>query len=118
MEFIKVEAPRISAAYLGRKITVNAFRARFSLAESVDFETKLTNSPTLRVLDKRLQALVATHVDLDDPTYANEAMPALISAGILTESRAAEIMTSPVQWKELTPLAQQFFVQAGYQIDV
>ena len=111
-------APKISAANLGRKITVNAFRARFTWPESVAFENALAISAELRVLDKRLVAVVATHVDLDDPTYSAVAMPALVSAGILTSARASAILSAPVQWKELPPSIQQSFIAAGYEIDV
>lgn len=110
--------PKISETNLGRKITANAFRARFDWDESVDFENALASSAELRVLDKRLQAVVATHVDLDDPTYSAVAMPALVTAGILTSARAAAILAAPVQWKELPPSIQQQFIAAGYQIDV
>ncbi len=111
-------APKISEANLGRKITVNALRARFTWAESVAFENALAISAELRVLDKRLVAVVATHVDLDDPTYSAVAMPALVSAGILTSARASAILSAPVQWKELPPSIQQSFIAAGYEIDV
>jgi hypothetical protein len=111
-------APKISEANLGRKITVNAFRARFTWPESVAFENALAISAELRVLDKRLVAVVATHVDLDDPTYSAVAMPALVSAGILTSARASAILSAPVQWKELPPSIQQSFIAAGYEIDV
>lgn len=111
-------APKISEANLGRKITVNALRARFTWPESVAFENALALSAELRVLDKRLVAVVATHVDLDDPTYSVIAMPALVSAGILTSARAAAILDAPAQWKELPPSIQQVFIAAGYQIDV
>ena len=111
-------APKISEANLGRKITVNAFRARFSWPESVAFENALAISAELRVLDKRLAAVVATHVDLDDPAYATMAMPAMVAADILTAERAALILSAPVKWKELPPALQQSFIAAGYQIDV
>lgn len=111
-------APKISEANLGRKITVNAFRARFTWPESVAFENALAISAELRVLDKRLAAVVATHVDLDDPAYATMAMPAMVAADILTAERAALILSAPVQWKELPPALQQSFIAAGYQIDV
>lgn len=116
--FEQIAAPKISQTNLGRKITVNALRARFTWAESVAFENALASSADLRVLDKRLLAVVATHVDLDDPTYSSVAMPALVTAGILTSARAAAILAAPVQWKELPPAIQQSFIDAGYQIDV
>lgn len=115
---LPLPAPKISDADLGRKITVNALRARFTWAESVTFENALASSAELRVLDKRLVAVVATHVDLDDPTYSAVAMPALVTAGILTSARATAILAAPVQWKELPPSIQQGFIAAGYQIDV
>lgn len=115
---LPLPAPKISDADLGRKITANAFRARFTWPESVAFENALASSAELRVLDKRLAAVVATHVDLDDPTYSAVAMPALVTAGILTSARATAILAAPVQWKELPPSIQQGFIAAGYQIDV
>ena len=118
MTFIRVEAPKISEANLGRRITVNALWARFLPAEAVAYETALASSAQLRVLDKRLAAVIATHVDLDDPTYSTVAMPALIAAGILSAERAEVILTAPVVWKELPVLIQQAFIAAGYQIDV
>jgi hypothetical protein len=117
-EFIRIDPPKVSEANLGRKITVNALRSRFTPAESLAFENALASSAQLRVLDKRLAAVVATHVDLDDPTYSTVAMPALVAAEILTSARAAAILAAPVQWKELPPLIQQQFIAAGYQIDV
>ncbi len=117
-EFIRIDPPKVSEANLGRKITVNALRSRFTPDESLAFENALASSAQLRVLDKRLAAVVATHVDLDDPTYSTVAMPALVTAEILTTARAAAILTAPVQWKELPPSIQQQFIAAGYQIDV
>lgn len=118
MNFIRVEAPKISTANLGRKITVNALWSRFTPSEAVAYETALASSAQLRVLDKRLAAVIATHVDLDDPTYSTVAMPALIAANILSAERATEILSAPVQWKELPAAIQQSFINAGYQIDV
>lgn len=109
---------KISEVNLPRKITVNALRNRFTPAEELAFEIALSSSAELRILDKRLSALVATHVDLDDPKYATEAMPGLVAANILTAERAAQILTAPVQWHELPPRIQGEFVSAGYQIDV
>lgn len=117
-EFIRIDPPKVSETNLGRKITVNAFRSRFSAGESLAFENALASSAELRVLDKRLAAVVATHVDLDDPTYSAVALPALVAAGILTSARATAILSAPVQWKELPPVLQQNFIAAGYQIDV
>ncbi len=118
MMFEQIAAPKISETNLGRKITVNAFRARFTWNESVAFENGLASSAELRVLDKRLVAVVATHVDLDDPMYVTVAMPALVDAKILTSNRPAEILSAPAQWHELPPSIQQSFIDAGYQIDV
>lgn len=111
-------APKISEALLPRKITVNAFRSRFTSAEELAFETALATSPMLSLLDKRLAALVATHVDLDDARYTTEAMPALVGAGILSAERAEQIMTAATQWHELPPAIQQQYIAAGYEIDV
>lgn len=110
--------PKISEALLPRKITVNAFRSRFTSAEELAFETALATSPMLSLLDKRLAALVATHVDLDDARYTTEAMPALMGAGILSAERAEQIMTAATQWHELPPAIQQQYIAAGYEIDV
>ncbi len=110
--------PKISEALLPRKITVNAFRSRFTSAEELAFETALATSPMLSLLDKRLAALVATHVDLDDARYTTEAMPALVGAGILSAERAEQIMTAATQWHELPPAIQQQYIAAGYEIDV
>jgi hypothetical protein len=118
MSFIRVEAPKISTANLGRKITANALWARFTFAESVAYETALASSAELRVLDKRLAAVVATYVDLDDPTYSTIAMPALIAANVLTAPRAEFILAAPVQWKELPASVQQGFIAAGFEVDV
>ena len=112
------EPPKISEALLPRKITVNAFRSRFTSAEELAFETALATSPMLSLLDKRLSALVATHVDLDDARYTTEAMPALMGAGILSAERAEQIMTAGTQWHELPPAIQQQYIAAGYEIDV
>ena len=109
---------KISETKLERKITVNAFRNRFTPSEELAFESALATNPMLSLLDKRLAAVVATHVDLDDPKYVTEAMPALVAAGILTPERAQAILLAPTQWKELPPLLQQHYVAAGYQIDV
>lgn len=117
MTFIRVEAPKISTANLGRRITVNALWARFLPSEAVAYENALASSAELRVLDKRLAAVIATHVDLDDPTYASVAIPALIVAGILSPERAEIILSTPVVWKELPAAIQQSFIDAGYQID-
>ena len=117
-EFIRIDPPKVSEANLGRKITVNALRSRFTPAESLAFENALASSAQLRVLDKRLAAVVATHVDLDDPTYSAVALPALVAAGILTANRPAEILSAAVQWHELPPAIQQSFISAGYEIDV
>lgn len=110
--------PKISDTALPRKITVNAFRGRFTPQEAVAFENALVSSAELRVLDKRLAAIVATHVDLDDPMYSTVAMPALVAAGILTAPRATEILSAAVLWRELPPSIQQQYIAAGYQIDV
>jgi len=117
MMFEQIAAPKISEANLGRKITVNAFRARFTWPESVAFENALGSSAELRVLDKRLAAVVATYVDLDDPTYSLIAMPALVASGILTSVRATAILLAPAQWQELPPIVQQEFLRAGYKLD-
>lgn len=112
------EAPKISETDLGRRITANAFWGRFSFEESVAFENALSSSAELRVLDKRLAAVVATYVDLDDPMYETVAMPALVAAGVLSSERPGAILSAPTQWKELPPSIQQVFIAAGYQIDV
>jgi hypothetical protein len=118
MSFIRVEAPKISEANLGRRITANKFWERFTFAEAVAFENALASSAELRVLDKRLSFVAATYVDLDDTMYATVAMPALVAANILSAERATAILSAPVQWKELPVLIQQSFIDAGYQIDV
>ncbi|MDZ7868834.1 MAG: hypothetical protein U5L02_06450 [Rheinheimera sp.] len=110
--------PKISETVLPRKITVNAFRSRFLPTEELAFEMALESNATLRLLDKRLQAVVATHVDLDDPIYSDMALPALVAAGIVTQSRADAILGAAVQWHELPIRIQDEYKVAGYDIDV
>lgn len=110
--------PKISEAVLPRKITVNAFRSRFLPAEELAFEMALENNATLRLLDKRLQAVVATYANLDDPLYSAVAFPALVSAGIVTQDRADAILSDAVQWHELPLYIQDEYRAAGYDIDV
>lgn len=110
--------PKISEAVLPRKITVNALRSRFLPAEELAFEMALSSDATLRLLDKRLQAVVATHVDLNDPIYNQTAFPALVAAGIITQARADTILGAAVQWHELPVRIQDEYRAAGYDIDV
>lgn len=110
--------PKISETVLPRKITVNAFRSRFLPTEELAFEMALDGNATLRLLDKRLQAVVATHVNLDDPLYSTVAFPALVSAGIVSQARTDSILGGPVQWNELPIRIQDEYRAAGYDIDV
>lgn len=115
--FIRINPPKVSETNLGRQITVNAFRARFTSAEELAFENALSGSASLRVLDKRLAGLVATHVDLDDEAITS-GIALLVQSNIITAERALVINSAPVQWRELPVLAQQTYIAAGYEIDV
>lgn len=84
-------ASNVSGPVKQTKITRLAFINRFTLQESVAYEMALTSSPVLRALDKKLSA--STYVDLSRPdTIAG--IQALASVGILTPSRASEILNT------------------------
>jgi len=90
-----------------RRITVFAFRARFTTAEKIAIETAAQGVPTasasdprnvfamrLRASEKDLQA--ARNVDLDMEA-TREGTMALGQVGILAAGRALEILDAPVQ---------------------
>lgn len=90
-----------------RRITVFAFRARFTTAEKIALETAAQGVPTasasdprnvfamrLRASEKDLQA--ARNVDLDMEA-TREGTLALEQVGILARGRALEILDAPVE---------------------
>lgn len=93
-----------------KKITVLAFRKRFSLTEKVNLELASTTNPdpetsieqktmaaTLRVMMKDLET--ALYIDLEDPEVVN-GLNIMESFQLIAPGRANEILTNPIMPSE------------------
>ena len=80
--------------YYGTRITRLAFRNRFTFAEKVALETAAESNATLRVMMKDQES--ATCIDLGRQDTI-DGVNALVGLTLLTEERATEILTTPVQ---------------------
>lgn len=106
-------APEITD--FGTIITRAAFRARFTQAEKIAIELAGLDDPSATMEARSQAAAIRTYqkdvdaaefIDLTDPATAG-GVQALEGAGLLAEGRAAEILTTPVQWPELPSNMQQ-----------
>jgi hypothetical protein len=84
------------AADVVRVISKGAFRRRFTLAEKV--EIKVSTDPVVKVLEEDL--LATSNVDLDFQPLI-EGLDYLISVGILTAERKAELLQDGVQGEQV-----------------
>lgn len=91
------------------KITRFAFRSRFSATEKVALEFAMMDDPNSSQQQRQIAAMLrvfmkdldnAQHVVLDRPDIV-QGVYMLVQLGVLTEARANEILTSPVQPDEL-----------------
>ena len=97
---------------INRRITVLAFRNRFSMNEKVAIELASADNPSAdmqtRVLSATLRSFLsdaykATYIDLDRPDTRGGIM-SLEQFGILTSGRALIILDAPVTELERSPI--------------
>lgn len=79
-----------------RTISKGAFRRRFTLDEKVDI--KVSNDPVVKVLEEDL--LATSSVDLDFQPLI-EGLEYLVSVGILTAERKAELLQDGAQGEQV-----------------
>lgn len=98
-----------SAPPAARKVSVLAFRRRFTLAERAGIEwaavDRADQPDAQRQQAAMLRATLADHaaasfVDLDDPATV-EGVQGMTATGLVAPGRAAEILGAPVQPEEL-----------------
>lgn len=97
VEYTDVEPPVVdegnSTPFLGTKITKLAFRNRFTFDEKVAVESAAESNASIRVMLKDQEA--AEYIDLSRAeTVAG--VNALVTASLITQQRADEILTNPV----------------------
>lgn len=83
-----------------RRVTLLAFLSRFSMDEYVAIDMAsigdTVKAATVRAVMARVNAASATYVDLDRPD-TRAGVYVLVTLGLLSEERAEEILTAPVQ---------------------
>ena len=82
----------------GTRITVLAFRKRFTLEERVALEKRAREDAMIRVFLDDVAA--ATYIDLTDPDL-RECLEAAAILGVLEVTRVDEILDKPVRLEEL-----------------
>ena len=82
----------------GTRITVLAFRKRFTLEERVALEKRAREDAMIRVFLDDVAA--ATYIDLTDPDL-RECLEAAAILGVLEVTRVDEILDKPVRPEEL-----------------
>ena len=83
----------------GTRITVLAFRKRFTLEERVALEKRAREDAMIRVFLDDVAA--ATYIDLTDPDL-RECLEAAAILGVLEVTRVDEILDKPVRPEELS----------------
>lgn len=91
------------------KITKLAFRNRFTVAEKIAIEMASLDNPNQPIQLRQVAAAIRVYLkDLDNATYVDmsradtqEGVQQMVVLGILTQPRATEILTAPIQETEL-----------------